>query len=450
MSGFAGVVYRSGRPAAPSDLERMLGAVRRRGPDAQGTWFDGSVGLVAAVLRVSSEAAEEIQPVVRGGVAVTFDGRLDERDRLLAHLARPHDLKPNAPDAAIVAAGYEQLGDRVIDLLEGDFALAIADLPAGTVTLARDPMGVRPLYFGQTVVGTLFGSTIAALFAHGDVSAAPNRDVLAEYLLGGTPRATAWDTFFEGVSAVAPGYVVRIGDEDVRRRQFWAFDPEAQIRLPGRGEYAEAYAELFDRAVARRLRSAHPVGVQVSGGLDSSSIFCLADRLSADGRSGGELEGLHLASPPDSLGDEERYVRMVESATGRDIHRIPMLPLGSLEGLAEYVGIAESPVPYRGWGIAAAFMGHFSERGCRSYVTGHFGDQVLIHQAYLVDLFDRGRFPTVARHLRTYPQWLEPVPPRYFLRQFARDLVRWHLPASAIPALRDLRSRRAGPLHDRP
>ena len=163
--------------------------------------------------------------------------------------------------------------------------------------LARDVVGTRLLVFSKTPAGdVLFGSEAKALFADPSVPSDPNLDVVAEYLLGGNARATPWDSFFAAVRRVPPGVTVLVDDAGITWRTHDAFDLGRRTIHREYESYVEEYRARFTEAVMRRLRSAHPVGLFVSGGLDSSSILAVAVMQGG----GPELVPVNLSFPKGS------------------------------------------------------------------------------------------------------------------------------------------------------
>ena len=444
MSGFVGVRNREA-PVTDELLDRLWDPISHRGPDATGRWCDGPMGVAAGVLRVSPESSDEEQPFRhRSGVMAVFDGRLDNRPELLSTLPS-NDLTSRDADVVLVAEAYIAWGDRFPERLNGEYALAVLDPKSRRVLLARDVVGTRSVAFSETGGGdVVFASEAKALFAHPSIGSEPNLDVVAEYLLGGNARATPWDSLFTRVRRVPPGVTVLVGEGGVAWRTHDEFDHQARTSRRSYGEYVEEYRELFIGAVGRRVRSHRPVGVFVSGGVDSSSILSVAaSRVSG----GGEIIPVHI-SFPGSPADEETYVKELEVALGLAIERVVARPDDLMAATAEQALVLEAPVSSSGWESRVAAWRLLREMGVKAYLGGHWGDQVLVDQSYLVGLFDRLHWTEVRRHLAEYPMWMQGVPESFFRRTFVEDLIRWHLPRSAANVLRVLRSRLQGAHHD--
>ncbi len=159
MSGIVGMWNLDGKPVEREVLARMSGTMAHRGLDGEEMWIEGPVGLGCQLLRVTPESEKETQPLVdSSGAVLVFDGRLDNREELLASLRDSHQVSSSSPDPALVLAAYEAFGDRLPERLAGDFALGLFDPNRHQVLLARDAIGIRPLYYYRARNAFLFAS----------------------------------------------------------------------------------------------------------------------------------------------------------------------------------------------------------------------------------------------------------------------------------------------------
>ncbi len=440
MSGIVGIWNLDGRPVEDALLARVSATLAHRGPDGEGVWIQGSVGLACRLFRVTPEATAETQPFVgSSGAVVVFDGRLDNREELLASLGPSAWVTPQSPDPDLVLSAYEAFGDQFVERLNGDFAFGIFDPNRQHLLLARDAIGVRPLYYCQSGETFLFGSEIKALLAHPHVSPRPNDDVLAYFLLGGVQQ-TQGMTFFEGVRSLLPAHMAVITSRGVVTRQYWDFDPSQQTRLGSFPEYTEAFRHYFEQAVRRRLRSAYPVAVSVSGGLDSSSIFCLAETLRRRNRERHPLIlGVSYSSSDGSPADETAFLLEIERTYQITIERVPTCTAGLPDFSRHVIWHVEAPLLDELWNTTSAFFSTVRGLGARVILTGTWGDQILFAQAYLVDLFGGLAWGKTWAHLREFGRWFTDADPMYFKWRFFADLVKYHVPAALVPFLRRLR-----------
>jgi asparagine synthase (glutamine-hydrolysing) len=441
VSAFVGLWGLDGRPADPAVLEAMSAALRHRGPDGAGRALAGSFGVACQHLWVTPEEVGELQPLTGPeGLLLAFDGRLDNRAELLPRLR----VSRSASDAACVLAAYAAWGEVALERLAGDFALALYDPARHRLLLARDPIGVRPLYYVATARLFAFASEIKALLQHPDVRAEPDEDGVADYLLlGRRPVDRLAGTCFAGVRALPPAHVMTVTPDGAgSARRYWDFPRDTRLPCASFGEYAEAFHERFAEAVRRRTRSAYPVAVSLSGGLDSSSIFCQAEVLRREADLCPALLAFSYVGPEGSMSDERAYLAEIECAYGVRVERQEPAPLAGMIGDAPLQAWhSETPLLDSLWPITRRLQAAAGAAGARRLLTGHWGDQMLYSTAYLGDLLRRGAWRTFARHLAALPEWFSPEEARHLRRQAAAEAVRRSAPAALLPAFKWLRRR---------
>jgi asparagine synthase (glutamine-hydrolysing) len=212
----------------------------------------------------------------------------------------------------------------------------------------------------------------------------------------------------------------------------------------------EAFRHYFEQAVRRRLRSAYPVAVSVSGGLDSSAVFCLAETLRRRAPEGyPPLLGISYTPTDGSPADESAFVSAIERAYGIAITRIP-LSVGFLNGCREALWHIEAPELEELWNTTHALLETAHQHGARVLLTGHWGDEILFNQAYLCDLYGHLQWGRVWAHLKELRHWRTHMDPKYFWRQLFRNLVMYHVPDVLVPFLRRLRAKLLRPTQNRP
>ena len=226
MSGILGIWNRDGRPVDRSELLRLRATLAHRGGDGEGLEIQGSVALACCLRRIAPEAAAETQPLVSSsGVVVVFDGRLDNREELLSLLRPMSPVSPDSPDPALVIAAYDAIGDAFPERLNGDFALGLYDARRSTMLLARDSVGVRPLYYYIAHDLLMFASEIKALLAHARIVAEPDDDALADLMFNSlTGEDSKGLTFFRDIFSVLPAHVSVVSPETMVTRCYWDFD----------------------------------------------------------------------------------------------------------------------------------------------------------------------------------------------------------------------------------
>ena len=260
MSGILGIWNVDGEPVSRELLQQMSSRMAHRGPDGENLWIEGEIGLAVQLMKVTPESHAESQPVSHpSGLKLLFDGRLDNRDELLAKLPKSTGLSIASPDSDIVMAAYCHWGDQFLRDLTGDIALALWDRAKRQLLLARDIMGGRTLYYCRISNVFVFATEVKALLRHPLVKTEPNDIALAEYIYRNIDYRDASKTFFKNISTVLPAHGVIVTPGNLRTQRFTDFQPAVQIRFKDDRDYVEGYKEHFLKAVRRRLRSAAPV-----------------------------------------------------------------------------------------------------------------------------------------------------------------------------------------------
>jgi asparagine synthase (glutamine-hydrolysing) len=271
VSGLAGILRTDGRPVDRARLDLLAAPLAHRGPDGARPWSDGPVGLVQLLHRSTGregDGAPRVDPT--GQVCVTLDGRLDDRASLLAALGPARDRLRDDADVELVLAAYLHFGRAALARLVGDLALALWDGRSRELVLARDPLGQRPLCYHHGGGALRWASELAGVLADPDVPRRPNPAMVAEHLADAVTSTT--ETLWDGVLRVPPGHALVAGPRGVRLERFWAWEP-AEPATTDDDEAVEQLRATFDAAVADRLVGPLPVGAELSGGLDSSSVL---------------------------------------------------------------------------------------------------------------------------------------------------------------------------------
>jgi asparagine synthase (glutamine-hydrolysing) len=256
-------------------LARMVNAIAHRGPDASGVHVEGDVGIGHARLSIIDIAGGQ-QPMANddGSIWITFNGEIFNYVELRCDLiARGHRFTTDS-DTEVIIRAYEDMGPDCVTAFNGDFAFALWDKRNNRMVLARDRMGVRPLYYAQKSGALLFASEVKALLAVPQIDAALDPFALDHIFTFWFPLAPR--TIFKDICELPPAHVLIADASGVKVRPYWRLEyPDADgLTEDARdaGEIAEELRELFLDAVRIRLRSDVPVGAYLSGGLDSSLV----------------------------------------------------------------------------------------------------------------------------------------------------------------------------------
>lgn len=278
MCGICGLINYDGSPAEADILGRMTRAIAHRGPDGEGVWLDGPVGLGHRRLAILDLSDEGAQPMRRGPVCITYNGEIYNFSELRAELEAHGHVFSSRTDTEVVLAAYRQWGEACVTRLNGMFAFAIWDQERRGLFLARDRYGIKPLYYAFFGRSFLFGSEQKAILAHPEARREMDAEALLEYFTFQNffTRKTLTrnvEMFPAGCTAFVP---VMQEERALRFSRYWDFDFREPERPLGEGEYLEELDMLFSRAVKRQLISDVELGAYLSGGIDSGSITAVA------------------------------------------------------------------------------------------------------------------------------------------------------------------------------
>jgi asparagine synthase (glutamine-hydrolysing) len=393
-----------GRPVSPDYLEKAGRMLAPYGPDGEGTYIKDGAGILFRAFHTTREARNERQPrVLAPGAVLTWDGRLDNRTELIGKLNGIVTAK--ATDAEIVAAAYEEWGTDCLAKLLGDWALAIWNPRNRSLLLAKDFAGTRHLFYSLDREQV----TWSTILDHLVLLAGKTFALEEEYIAG-------WLSFFPathltpyvGIHSVPPACFASITPQGKSIHKYWDFDPKKRIRYRTDGEYEEHFRQVFRESVRRRLRSDSPVLAELSGGMDSSSIVCMADEILARGE--GETPRLDTVSyynDAEPNWNEKPYFTKVEEKRGRSGCHIDVGKDDPLRFELEPGRFAATPgASVKPCASAREFTACLLSQGNRVVLSGIGGDEVTggvpTPVPELMDLIARARFGRLARQLKVW------------------------------------------------
>ena len=429
-----------GSPVDREDLEHMDSELATYGPD--GRRFYAMRGItVGCRLFLTTPDARHNQPFVSpSGALVTWDGRLDNRQELIAELRG--EVNRSDSDVEIVAAAYSSWGTESFGKFIGDWALVIWDLTDQTLLLGVDFVGARHLYYKQDSDRITWSTILDPLVRDREQGLLLSEEYLAGWISCFPPAQL---TPFHEIQAVVPGTYVSIHNRAQASRKYWRFDPDKITRYASDREYEEQFRQLFAQAVRRRLSSKHPVVAELSGGMDSSAIVCMADDLLA--REQGltpRLDTVSYYSNQEPNWDDPAYFTIVEEKRKRTGCHIEV-------GSTETVEIEQSPT--NGFAAIPAVLLRSSKareefeecvrtRGNRVLLSGIGGDEVLggvpTPIPELADLLAAGRLPNLLQRAVAWAL-VQRKPVLHLLYQTCREFLPSsatdHLPSWLTPQL---------------
>ena len=384
-------------------LERVGETTRQHGPDGKSLYVNGSLGMLYRPFHTTKESLLERQPHVsmRNNV-VTWDGRLDNREELLQQLQEY--LKGDHTDVAIVAAAYDKWGTGCLPKLLGDWAVVIWDHNDRVLILAKDFVGTRHLFYQRTHNRILWCTTLEPIVLLSEGPLQTNPEFIAGYLAS---HARADLTPYVGIDSVPPCSCVRVKPGKRWIHRYWNFDPEKKTRYRSDSEYEEHFRLSFRGAVRRRLRSHTPVVAELSGGMDSTSIVCMADLLIAEGKAETpRLDTMSYYDDEEPNWNERLYFQKVEEKRDRRGSHISAVPRDPFVALPETCFAA---VPRMGQSVLlfeAEQHACMQAQGNRVLLSGIGGDEVLggvpTPLPELADLLSQFHFVEFASKLKAW------------------------------------------------
>jgi asparagine synthase (glutamine-hydrolysing) len=318
-------------------LASMLDCIEHRGPDGEGSYLDRDAEVMLGARRLSIvDLAGGSQPQWNEDetVGVVFNGEIYNHDTLRASLQRNGHRFDSRCDTEVLVHLWEEDGEGMVDSLDGMFAFAIWDRDAKTVFLARDRLGIKPLYLGETDEGYVWGSELPVLLSAGVDRRIDPTAVYNHFALEYTPGS---QTLLADVRKVEPGHSIRIGPDGIDERTYWSLlDCDATDVTGSLDAAADRLFDLLERSVQKRLMADVPLGAFLSGGLDSSAVVGIASRLTDD-----PLKTYSITFDDDDL-DESAHARLVADHFGTDHHEID-INLSSMELFGEMVRYLGEP-----------------------------------------------------------------------------------------------------------
>jgi len=459
MSGLCGVVHFDGTRVERAALRAMAAALAFRGPDGSGLHVETSAGLAHAELRTDPGAPAGPQPMSLDGQSwIVADARVDAQSELRRSLAaNGREGVDTCGDAALILHAWHAWGEDCVRHLIGDFAFAIWDGARRRLFCARDHFGVKQFFFARTGNRLVFSNTLDSVRAHAGVPATLDDLALADFLLFGH-GLDAGATGFEAIRRLPPAGWLVASEHEFRTGTYWEPSPDQSVRYRHAGDYAERLRELLQLAVDDRVRSDR-VAVQMSGGLDSTTLAALARRsLSARGRP-FDLRA-HTIVYDQLLPDEERrFSTLAAGAIGLPVRHHSGDTNLLYERFDRYAG--RFPAPFHGPDL---IVGYDALRGAAAHarvmLTGYDGDALLSEspRPYWRELWRQRRLHTlmasVTRHaIRRRRMWPSrpaagPAEAPEFPAWIRADLVerlglreRWRRFHGAVPETRELRPR---------
>ena len=416
MCGIAGFT-RSGRLSDPKRIHRAVGTLIHRGPDQQGIWESNFIALGATRLKIIDLAGGD-QPIVSssGDTVIAFNGEIYNHVALRQELeALGHRFKSHS-DTEVVLNAFIQWDTACFSKLNGMFAVALWTESRRRLVLARDRMGIKPLYICQRDGHLYFGSEIKAIFVHPGIPRNLSLPGLDCYLaLNYVPAP--W-TLVEGIEKLRPGCWAEWQNGKLRTGSYWQIPVKAERRWSLEDAKAELHS-LFEQSIRDHMLSDVPLGIWLSGGIDSSAIVHYA----AEIRSG--IKTFSISFRGRSF-DESSFIRTVVSAYGTEHEQIDLnIEAGLDDAITEFAYYSDEPNGDAG-ALPVWFLSQLTRRSATVALSGEGGDELfggyLTYRANRLARSARHLPPAVLRFvLRTAKRWPvsdEKISLEYKLKRF--------------------------------
>ena len=367
MCGINGIALREGRVD-----ERLLVAMRdvleHRGPDDAGVYIDGNVGLGHRRLSIV-DVTGGIQPMRRGNATIVFNGEIYDHRESRKKLASDGVEFTTTSDTETILALYERYGRDVVEHLRGMFAYAIWDKAKRSLFIARDRLGVKPLYYVHNENGDLyFASEIKALLAAGAVKPEVNFAALQDQFAN---HGTCGDaTLFAGVKRLKPGHTLEWKDGKIEIREYWDLEFEPKLTRASERDFVEEWREMFREAVEMRLMADVPLGMFLSGGIDSSAIAGMMSQMVDE-----PIKTFSVAFD-DPQANEHYYARLVAESFKTDHHEIIVSPDDFFDALPKLVWHEDEPLGFLA-SIPLYFVSKLASEHVKVVLTGEGSDETL-------------------------------------------------------------------------
>ena len=414
MSAIWGILNLDGSPVDRGKLADMKSAMAYWGPDGSGVWQEGPVGLGHLLLFNTPESLHETQPLQSdsGDLVITAEGRIDNREELFDALGVPHPERAVTPDGTLILKAYEKWGQDCPDRLLGDWSFAVWDRQERKLFLARDHDGNTGIYYYRDDRFFVFASSFKGLFALPEIPQRLNEWPIVQILTSWPPAGDA--TCYQDIHRLPPAHFVTVTAERTDVRRYWFLEEAPEVRLGSAQEYVEAFLDVYSEAVRCRLRSHRPVGVTLSGGLDSGSVTGLAARqLAAQGKRLPAFSSVPLYDVDGLMGrscfeNEKPFMDATAGFAGNvDIHYIRAQDVSPLAGIERYLFLHDEP------GHAAsnsywimALIQEAQSQGIGTLLTGQKGNATVSWTGLrpppgpLWELVrERGLWPAIKRYL---------------------------------------------------
>jgi asparagine synthase (glutamine-hydrolysing) len=370
MCGIAGVIrFGEGAKIAPEVLRRMCAAMVHRGPDDEGIFTQGRVAIGMRRLSIVDLATGH-QPISNEdeSIWIVFNGEIYNHAELRPDLeARGHRYRTHSDTETIIHL-YEEYGKDCVRHLRGMFAFAVWDSRQRSLFVARDRLGIKPLYYRHDDQELVFGSEIKVLLAHG-VRPEFRRSALPEYLAFG--YLSGQETLFKGIKKLMPGHWLEVDERGrLTIEQYWDLDLSHQTEERSQADYVAKYRAMLEQAVSSHLMSDVPLGVFLSGGVDSSAVAALMTKIRQ-----APVETFSVGYTEQSF-SELPYARQVAQHLKSIHHEVLLSRQEFFDSLPQLIWHEDEPIAWPS-SVSLFFVARLARERVTVVLTGEGSDETL-------------------------------------------------------------------------
>ncbi|MGD9660813.1 MAG: asparagine synthase-related protein [Porticoccaceae bacterium] len=446
MSAIAGILYFNGAPAKPGMVEILTDAMKTRGPDEQTHWIEGSVTLGHCMLRTTPESLAEHQPLLSqdGNLVLVWDGRLDNRQPLIANLRLAGVTPRSNTDAELVLQSYAIWGEQCPTYLLGDFAFAIWDKRQQRLFCARDHWGARPFCYTFNNEFFAFASDEEAFLQLPSLSIQPNEERIAYSLC---PSFLSFDhsqSWLKDIWYLSAGTSkVVYPNSTTRNEAYWQLTSRGATHYSSYAECQEDFLALFTEAVRCRMRSSGTVTAMMSGGLDSANIAVIVKQLAPEEIPAGNFHTYSVTSDNPENCIESQSILTLAQHIGKNCH---FVSVPSCNGILQVNDLSKaawsSPHPVINSILLPAMMFMAANRDGHRIMLHGMGGDLAMHAPilYMSMYLNSGEWSKAWQACRdaskhnTYLQGNSP------LTLLLRSLASTYIPDNIKPHLKNIKS----------
>lgn len=433
MCGLAGELCLDGQSPDLNALERVTSQMADRGPDGTGLWSYGPVALGHQLLKTMDLGETSGQPMVdpQLGLTMVFDGAVYNYPALRGELEGLGYRFFSDGDAEVVLKAYHAWGEQMLPRLNGMFALAIWERDAQRLFLARDRLGIKPLYLSPSPKRLRFASSLPALLRAGDIDTSINPIALNHYLSFHSV-VPAPLTLLDGVTKLPPAHWLRIDANGQQQQECWwtlPFGARPEEQNLSFEAWQEQLLTSLRTAVKRRQLAAIDVGVLLSGGVDSSLLVGLLDEAGAQ-----QLQtfSIGFADVDGEAGNEFTYSDLIATHYSTDHHQLMIPEIEVLKGLPDAFAAMSEPMVSHDC-IAFYLLSREVSKHCKIVQSGQGADEIFAGYHWYPQV-DQAADPTGTYQKafmdRDFSEYRDTVQPRWAQQDYAGDFVREHFSQS--------------------